>query len=111
MEGGEESVNFGYGVVLGETDADRATRRFEVEAFHQIRTPVKQLVVLPETSHMTLYSNLSRLEIASRAAASSVSLSRRSIARMPGAASLTMGIGSFGSLLVAANQHMVRVLK
>ncbi len=42
----------------------------EVEAFHQIRTPVKRLVVLPETSHMTLYSNLSRLEIASRAAAS-----------------------------------------
>jgi cephalosporin-C deacetylase-like acetyl esterase len=41
----------------------------EVEAFHQIRTPDKKLVVLPETSHMTLYSNLSRLEIASRAAA------------------------------------------
>jgi hypothetical protein len=41
----------------------------EVEAFHQIRAPRKKLVVLPETTHMTLYSNLSRLEIAARSAA------------------------------------------
>ena len=40
----------------------------EFQAFNEITTPVKRLLVLPETSHMTLYSNVSRLEIAARAA-------------------------------------------
>lgn len=40
----------------------------ELKAFNGITTPEKRLLVLPETSHMTLYSNLSRLEIAANAA-------------------------------------------
>jgi fermentation-respiration switch protein FrsA (DUF1100 family) len=40
----------------------------ELQAFNDIKTPVKRLLVLPQTSHMTLYSNLSRLEIAANAA-------------------------------------------
>ena len=40
----------------------------EFQTFNEITTPVKRLLVLPETSHMTLYSNLSRLEIAAGAA-------------------------------------------
>lgn len=40
----------------------------EIQTFHEIRTPKKKLVVLPATSHMTLYSNTSRLQIAAQAA-------------------------------------------
>lgn len=35
----------------------------EIEIFNQIATPKKELFVCEDTSHMTLYSNLSRLEI------------------------------------------------
>lgn len=35
----------------------------EIEIFNQIATPKKQLFVCEDTSHMTLYSNLSRLEM------------------------------------------------
>lgn len=41
----------------------------EIEAFNQISTPRKRLFVVGDTSHMTLYSNASRLEIAARQAA------------------------------------------
>jgi len=56
-----------YLMVTAEGD-DITIEDLEVEAFHQIRTPKKKLVVLPGTSHMTLYSNLTKLEIAARAA-------------------------------------------
>ncbi|MPZ74586.1 MAG: alpha/beta fold hydrolase [Nitriliruptorales bacterium] len=36
----------------------------EIDAFNRLPTPNKQLVVLPDTSHMTLYSSASHLEIA-----------------------------------------------
>ncbi len=35
----------------------------EIEIFNQIATPKKQLFVCEDTSHMTLYSNMSRLEM------------------------------------------------
>jgi esterase/lipase len=35
----------------------------EIEIFNTISTPKKQLFVCEDTSHMTLYSNLSRLEM------------------------------------------------
>lgn len=41
----------------------------EIDAFNLIPTRRKELVVLPDTTHMTLYSNRSRLEIAAEAAA------------------------------------------
>lgn len=41
----------------------------EIEAFDKVATQAKELVVLPHTSHMTLYSDKSRLEIAAEAAA------------------------------------------
>ena len=41
----------------------------ELQAFQEIRTPKKKLLVMPETTHKTLYSNVSRLEIAANAAA------------------------------------------
>jgi uncharacterized protein len=34
----------------------------EIEVFNRIATPKKQLLVCEDTSHMTLYSNMSRLE-------------------------------------------------
>ena len=40
----------------------------EIEAFNLISTTKKSLFVVGETSHMTLYSDMSRLEIAARAA-------------------------------------------
>ena len=43
---------------------------WEVEAFDAIRCPTKRLVRLPETTHMRLYSDLNRLEMAAKAAAS-----------------------------------------
>lgn len=36
----------------------------EIEAFNQIATPNKELAVLPDTNHMSLYSNKSHLEMA-----------------------------------------------
>jgi fermentation-respiration switch protein FrsA (DUF1100 family) len=41
----------------------------ETEVFNGIRTPKKKLAVLPDTSHMTLYSNISALSLAARWAA------------------------------------------
>lgn len=41
----------------------------EIQAYNEIPTSIKELVILPHTSHMTLYSNKSRLEIAAEAAA------------------------------------------
>jgi hypothetical protein len=35
----------------------------EIEVFNQIATPHKRLFVCQDTSHMTLYSNKSRLEM------------------------------------------------
>lgn len=42
----------------------------ETEVFNRIPTPKKKLAVLPDTSHMTLYSNLTALALAARWAAS-----------------------------------------
>lgn len=36
----------------------------EMKAFHGVASPVKKLVVLPDVSHLSLYSNRSHLEIA-----------------------------------------------
>jgi hypothetical protein len=41
----------------------------EIEAYNLIPTAKKKLVVVGDTSHMTLYSDLSRLELAAREAA------------------------------------------
>ena len=38
----------------------------EIEIFNRIATPRKELFVCEDTSHMTLYSNMSRLEILAR---------------------------------------------
>src|SRR5579883_534771 len=38
----------------------------EIEIFNRIATPKKELFVCEDTSHMTLYSNMSRLEILAR---------------------------------------------
>jgi len=45
----------------------------EIEAFRQVASQQKKLFVIPETSHMTLYSDMSRLEIAATAEASFLS--------------------------------------
>jgi len=42
----------------------------EIAAFDSIQSPDKELVVLPSTSHMTLYSNLTALDYAAKAAGS-----------------------------------------
>src|SRR5262245_45435875 len=41
----------------------------ELQAYNAIRTPEKKLFALTETTHMTLYSNVSRLEVAAKVAA------------------------------------------
>lgn len=41
----------------------------ETDAFNQIPTPRKKLFVVPKTTHMTLYANRSKLEIAAKEAA------------------------------------------
>jgi hypothetical protein len=38
----------------------------EIRVFNQIATPSKQLYICRDTSHMTLYSNLTRLELLAR---------------------------------------------
>jgi dienelactone hydrolase len=40
----------------------------EIEAFNQIATSQKKLHVIPKTTHMSLYDNMSKLEIAARLA-------------------------------------------
>jgi uncharacterized protein len=52
----------------------------EIAAFDGIPSPRKQLVVIPSTSHMTLYSNVTALEFAARAAGSWFS---RTLAELP----------------------------
>jgi 3-polyprenyl-4-hydroxybenzoate decarboxylase len=42
----------------------------EIAAFDSIQSPDKDLVILPSTSHMTLYSNLTALDYAAKAAGS-----------------------------------------
>jgi len=42
----------------------------EIAAFDSIQSPVKELVILPATDHMTLYSNLTALDYAAKAAGS-----------------------------------------
>jgi hypothetical protein len=42
----------------------------EIAAFDAIKSPDKELVILPATDHMTLYSNLTALDYAARAAGS-----------------------------------------
>jgi dienelactone hydrolase len=42
----------------------------EIAAFDAIQSPDKELVILPATDHMTLYSNLTALDYAARAAGS-----------------------------------------
>jgi hypothetical protein len=42
----------------------------ETAAYESIQSERKKLVVLPDTSHMTLYSNLTALDLAARAAGS-----------------------------------------
>lgn len=54
-------------VITAEGD-DITLEDLELKTFKNITTPEKKLLVLPGTSHMTLYSNVSRLEIAARAA-------------------------------------------
>jgi hypothetical protein len=50
-------------------DGDDLTQwDLEIEAFNQIATAKKKLFVIPETGHMTLYSNRSKLEIAAEIA-------------------------------------------
>jgi alpha-beta hydrolase superfamily lysophospholipase len=41
----------------------------EIESYNRIPTERKKLVVLPHTSHMTLYSDRSKLEVAADEAA------------------------------------------
>jgi uncharacterized protein len=52
----------------------------EIAAFQAIPSPRKELVVIPSTSHMTLYSDVTALEFAARAAGSWFS---RTLAELP----------------------------
>lgn len=49
---------------------DVTTWELEIKAFNEVATSEKRLFIIPETSHMALYSNLSKLEIAAREATS-----------------------------------------
>lgn len=52
-------------MILGEGD-DFTQWDQEVMAFHDIGTQKKELFIVPKTSHMTLYSNLTSLELAGK---------------------------------------------
>jgi esterase/lipase len=54
-------------VVVAEED-DLTLWDLEIEAYNAIPTDKKRLVVVPGSTHMTLYSDLSRLKIAATAA-------------------------------------------
>jgi len=56
-------------MIVAEND-DLTLWDLEIEAFNDIATPKKKLFVIPETSHMTLYDNRSKLEIAAAEATS-----------------------------------------
>lgn len=58
-------VNIPTLMVIAEQD-DLTMWDMETEAFNAILTPKKKLVVLGATSHMSLYGNVSKLEIAAR---------------------------------------------
>jgi hypothetical protein len=49
---------------------DITTWELEIKAFNEVATNKKRLFIIPETSHMTLYSSMSKLEIAAREATS-----------------------------------------
>jgi fermentation-respiration switch protein FrsA (DUF1100 family) len=56
-------------MVVAEAD-DITMWDLEIDAFNQIPCQQKKLVILPKTSHMTLYSNLTALDLAAAAGAS-----------------------------------------
>lgn len=51
-------------------DDDITMWDMEIAAFDSIKSPEKELVILPATDHMTLYSNLTALDYAAKAAGS-----------------------------------------
>jgi len=53
-------------IMLIAEDDDLTLWDLETAAFNEILTPKKKLVVLGETSHMSLYGNVSKLEVAAR---------------------------------------------
>jgi fermentation-respiration switch protein FrsA (DUF1100 family) len=55
-------------MVVAEED-DITMWDLELQAFNDITTPTKRRVVLPKTTHMTLYSDVSALEVAAKVAA------------------------------------------
>jgi hypothetical protein len=56
-------------MVVAEAD-DITMWDLEIEAFNQIPCQKKKLEILPKTSHMTLYSNLTALDLVAAAASS-----------------------------------------
>jgi cephalosporin-C deacetylase-like acetyl esterase len=56
-------------LVVGEED-DITPWDDQINAFNEIATPKKRLVVIPKSSHMTLYSNKTHVEIAAEASTS-----------------------------------------
>jgi pimeloyl-ACP methyl ester carboxylesterase len=62
-------VNTPTMMIVAEAD-DITMWDLEIEAFKEIPCEQKKLVILPSTSHMTLYSNLTALDLAATAAAS-----------------------------------------
>ncbi|MFH1090949.1 MAG: alpha/beta hydrolase, partial [Pseudomonadota bacterium] len=54
-------------MLLAEGD-DATLWDLEIQAYNEIALAEKKLFVIPETAHMTLYSNLSKLEIAAKVA-------------------------------------------
>ncbi len=58
-------VNVPTMMIIADSD-DITMWDYETDVYNRIRTPKKRLAVLPDTSHMTLYSNLSALALASK---------------------------------------------
>ena len=54
-------------MIVAEND-DKTLWDLEIECFHRIPCPEKKLCLLPDISHMSLYSNLSHLQIAGEGA-------------------------------------------
>jgi uncharacterized protein len=65
----KRNVNTPTMMVVAEAD-DITMWDLEIEAFNQIPCEMKKLEILPKTSHMTLYSNLTALDLAAAAASS-----------------------------------------
>lgn len=55
-------------VIIAEED-DITMWDLELQAFNEIPTPTKRRVILPSTTHMTLYTDVSALELAAKVAA------------------------------------------